>query len=288
MSAVPIENRPDPISAVLDASKDLAVLPQVVFKIMELTDSAASSAGQMERAIVVDPGFSAKVLRQANSAYYALPRKITSIREAIVFLGFKSVRQLAMAVGVFDMFVGKNDRESLRRRAWWRHSLDTAVCCRVVADMLPGVDPDEAYTCGLLHYIGKPLLDRFNPKSYEKVQVLLEAGAGDVQAETAVFHCHHGQVSEAITHKWGFPEMLVGGMNYLAEPDPQDESGDLRATTALSDKISLGCQSGFLDEDIVEMLPAWTVERLKLTPEKLPVLVARGQGAIEAAAKMSI
>jgi HD-like signal output (HDOD) protein len=280
--------RPDPIAQVLESSKDLAVLPQVVFKIMELTDSVESSAGQMERAIVVDPGFSAKILRQANSAYYALPRKITSIREAIVFLGFKSVRQLAMAVGIFDMFVGKNDRESLRRRAWWRHSLDTAVCCRVIADMIPGVDPDEAYTCGLLHYIGKTMLDRYNPKSYEKVQVLLEAGASDVQAETAVFHCHHGQVSEAITHKWGFPEMLVGGMNYLSVPKEDDESGDLRATTAISDYIARAAQTDLPDEDIAESLPTWAVERLSKNEQTWPVLVARGTGAIDAAAKMTI
>ncbi len=120
MSVLPLENELDPIDRILSQCGDVAVLPQVVFKIMEMTGDDSSSAHALERAIVVDPGFSIKLLAQANSAYYSLPKKVTSIKEAIMFVGFKSVRQLAMAVGVFDMFVGKTDKDSLRRRGWWR------------------------------------------------------------------------------------------------------------------------------------------------------------------------
>jgi HD-like signal output (HDOD) protein len=148
MSALPTGHTNPAIEKVISRTREVAVLPQVVYKIMEMTASTDSSASLLEKAIVIDPGFSAKILTQANSAYYALPRKVTSIKEAVAFLGFRSVRQLAMAVGVFDLFVGKTDRESMRRRGWWRHSLDTAVCCRLVATKLGLRNADEAYTVG--------------------------------------------------------------------------------------------------------------------------------------------
>ncbi|HXH59835.1 MAG TPA: HDOD domain-containing protein, partial [Fimbriimonadaceae bacterium] len=127
MSALPAGQGNEAVEIVLASTKEVAVLPQVVYKIMEMTSSTDSSAAMLERAIIIDPGFSTKILTQANSAYYALPRKVTSIKEAVAFLGFRAVRQLAMAVGVFDLFLGKTDAESIRRRGWWRHSLDTAL-----------------------------------------------------------------------------------------------------------------------------------------------------------------
>src|SRR5687768_7393250 len=173
MSAAPVLNDDAAgLERILTRVNEMPVLPHVVFKVMEISGSSESPGHELEKAIVVDPGFSSKLLSLANSAYYGLPRKVTSVREAITFLGFKSIRQLAMTVGVFDMFIGKNDRDSLRRRRWWRHSVDTAVCCKWLAAETRKMPQDEAYTSGLLHYIGKTLLDRFGDGPYEKVELL--------------------------------------------------------------------------------------------------------------------
>lgn len=224
---------------VLEHVADIAVLPQVVYKIIELTGSDESSAALMEREILIDPGFSAKLLRQANSAYYALPRKVTSIREAVMFLGFTSVRQLAMSVGVFDLFVGKTDRESLRRRKWWRHSLNTAVVARQLAPQF-GFDAEPAYTAGLLHLIGKTLLDRFDSALYEKVELVIEKGAPDLLAERAVYGCDHVLLGYEASLHWGFPDILASAMRYATPPDdgmPPIEAR-FRAFTMLCTKLT--------------------------------------------------
>ena len=122
MSAALQFESPD-LNALMARMRDLAVLPHVVYKVLEISGNSDSSTAEVERTIVVDPGFSSKLLTVANSAYYALPRKVTSIREAILFLGFKSIRQIAMTVGVYDMFIGKTDAESMRRRTWWWASI---------------------------------------------------------------------------------------------------------------------------------------------------------------------
>ena len=169
MSAVQAESNNERLARLTSRINEIAVLPHVVFKVLEISSSTDTPASAMEKAIIIDPGFSSKLLMLANSAYYSLPRKVSSIREATTFLGFKAVRQLAMTVGVFDLFVGKTDKESLRRRTWWRHSVDTAVCCRWLAAEAKSVSSEEAYTCGLLHYIGRTLLDRIGEANYEEV-----------------------------------------------------------------------------------------------------------------------
>lgn len=288
MSALPTGQSNPAVERVMARTQEVAVLPQVVYKIMEMTSSTDSSAALLEKAIVIDPGFSAKILTQANSAYYALPRKVTSIREAVAFLGFRAVRQLAMAVGVFDLFVGKTDKESLRRRAWWRHSLDTAVCCRFLSGKLGLRVADEAYTAGLLHYIGKTLMDRSDPTEYEKVMLLVEKGATDLQAERAVFGCDHIEVGMAAAVKWGFPDVLVLGLDYLAPRAEGESSAKVAALVNLGDRIARIAVSGKETLDCeAEAAQSWSLESLGIKQEELRTYVDESMEAIAAAAVIS-
>lgn len=238
MSAAPLYAESDPISAIMGRVNEIAVLPHVVYKVLELSGSAESTATEMERAIVVDPGFSSRVLALANSAYLGLPKKVSSIKEAIMYCGFKNVRELAMTVGVYDMFVGKSDKESLRRRGWWRHSVDTAVCAKYVAAKVKTLPADEAYTCGLLHLIGKTLLDRFGGEDYVQVENLIAAGFDDVAAEREVYGCDHVAMVLAASRKWGFPEPLSEGLNYVDAPAPNDEYHLHRACVAVATEVA--------------------------------------------------
>lgn len=289
MSALPIESTSPAVSKVLVKVDEIAVLPQVVYKVVEITGASESSAQMIEKAILVDPGFSAKVLAQANSAFYGLPRKVTSIREAVMFLGFRAVRQLAMTVGVFDLFVGKSDDESLRRRAWWRHSVDTAVCCKFMSEQYKCAAPDEAYTCGLLHYIGKTLLDRYAPESYSEVQARIDHGMSDVEAESEVYGCHHVEVGVAVGERWGFPEVLIAGLEYVYEPSVNDPFGELMACVAISDSVATFALEGLSRSDLplaLERLPQWAVERLSLTVDDLESVIDGGTAAIARAASL--
>lgn len=268
------------VDRILAKASEVAVLPQVVFKIMEMTGSENASASSLETAIVIDPGFSARILTQANSAYFALPRKVTSIREAIMFVGFKSVRQLAMTIGVFDMFLGKNDRGSLRRRGWWRQSLDTAVCSKAIAEHSRNIDPDIAFTCGLLHLIGKTLLDRYDPVLFDKVVALMERGAPDFMAEKAVFDCDHIEVNMGASTLWGFPEELIGGLDYLRPSEDEDSANTARALTAASSRIARQTVEGANPNDASLAVPEWAMEALNWTPELAGRMTEIGKQAI--------
>ena len=91
-----------PVERILSKAGELSVLPQVVCQVVEAASNQDTSAKTLEATTQVDPGFSAKLIAQANSAYFSLPNKVSSIREAVMFLGLDEIRRIAMTVGVFD------------------------------------------------------------------------------------------------------------------------------------------------------------------------------------------
>jgi len=280
----------DAVNSMMDRVRDIAVLPQIVFKVVDLTGSTESSAREMESVIIVDPGFSAKLLTMANSAYYGLPRKVTSIREAITFLGFRAVRQLAMTVGVFDLFVGKNDAESLRRRAWWRHSVDSAICAKWLSTKCAAINAEEAYTCALLHYVGKTILDRCEPLAYEVVQAAVGSGADIRAAETSAYGCDHIEIATAAARKWGFPEILTEGLNYIDEHAPGSPFSEIKASTCFAHHTAAYTIRGKRGQDAAQELeiPPWAIRALGLDDSNMESLLYEGGAAIRSAALIQI
>jgi len=270
------------LEAMLEKVTELAVLPHVVFKVLEVTGSEDSPALDIEKIITVDPGFSSKVLVLANSAGYGVPRRVTTIKDSVMYLGFKAVRNIALTVGVFDLFVGKTDKESLRRRAWWRLSIDTAICARWLASRCKGVLPDEAYTCGLLHLIGKTLLDRVGGADYDKVLQVAEMGVPDIMAEVKLYGLNHVQLGAAAAAKWGLPVEVQSGITYTTPPDKEDRAGALRACTALSARIA-ACATNGTEDMHAQVIPTWVLEKLGFTDADVDGLYENGMAAISSA-----
>lgn len=286
MSVLPLANLTDPLTELLEKVDGLAVLPHVVFKVLEVSASEDAPPLELERAIIIDPGFSSKVLTLANSAFFGLPRRVTSIREAILFLGFRAVRNLAMTVGTYDVFVGKSDKDSLRRRAWWKHSVDSAVCCKWLAFYTRRAQPDDSYTCGLLHLIGKTLLDRFGVGDYERVDLMVQCGTRDTSAESRVFGCNHVEVAIGASERWGFPETLINGLSYLSVPEDLDQTGiTQRACTSIGHSIAaIAHHRGSAEPtDEPPYPPQWALDVMAIQPEKLEMTIEQGIGAIAAA-----
>jgi len=259
--------------SVVQKVKDLAALPQVVHQIIHLTNNPNASVKDLERLISIDQGMSTRVLNTVNSAYYGFSRKIASIKDAVVLLGFKAVRNLAMTVSVFDLFVGKTDRQNLRRGKWWRHSIDTALCARLIASQVAGVSPDEAYTAGLLHDIGKPLLDRYGDAPYEQVEDLVAQGVPELTAERQVYGCDHAEVGRAVSQHWGFPEKLVEaiGCHHTESADGLQDA-PLTAVVVLANHVAHLLRQPDAPETWWFELPAWIADTLQLSPQQLQSL----------------
>ncbi len=268
-----VSTQEEKIKKVLSRVTDLAVLPHVVFQVLEASASSDTACSEIEKSIIVDPGFSAKVLTLANSASYGIPKKVTAIREAITFLGFRAVRNIAMTVGVFDLFAGKTDKESLRRRLWWRHSIDSAMIGQWLSKSLKLGSPDEAYTCGLLHYVGKTLLDRSGIGDYAQVEELIKEGLDDVKAELEVYGISHDAVTIAAGAKWNLPLPLLNGLDYRRPVDATAENAKLRACTACSSFLASVVRDEWQPDVTIWRAPAWAFSIAEFDLKDLESLV---------------
>jgi HD-like signal output (HDOD) protein len=144
---------------------------------------------------------------------------------------------------------------------------------------LKNVPTEESYTCGLLHLIGKTLLDRFGDADYEEVDRLIEGGFPELQAETEVFGIHHAAMTLAAAEKWGFPPALMDGLNYVTPPQPNEGHQEVRACLAVSSPIaSFAIDGKNGGANAVLSLPTWATRILAIPEESHLELIS---GAIQ-------
>lgn len=192
--------------------QDLPTLPEVASKLFQIINAPDTSANEVAELIAKDPGITAKVLRLANSAFYGIPRTITTVQNAVVLLGMKVVHSLVLSVSVGNSFSPKNNENGLDRRLFWRHSLATAICGRMLAQRVKPsqlMDPEECFCSGLLHDIGKLVLDQYFTEEY--VACLEKAKAGSLsltESESEMFGSTHSDVGNWLTSKWELPRDL--------------------------------------------------------------------------------
>lgn len=224
---------------VTSRTNDLAALPQVVLQVIALTGRAAEvSANEIERAISSDPALTARLLTLANSSYYGLPRRIGTLREAIVFLGFKSVRNLATAITAFNLFLGKSDEDSLIRRDLWKHALNASLCGKLIASALPqaGIS-DEVFTAALLHDMGKTVMQQQMPDKYSQAAQVMAAQQAPFHAvEQSVFGFGHAEVGALLATRWNLPPVLVEAIGFHHRPgEAKTDPKTCAAVTLASD-----------------------------------------------------
>lgn len=260
MAAVPSPQRS--LDELLTRAGDMPVLPHVVFRLMEVSSFDDHSCADIEKSVMVDPGFAVRVLRRANGSKQGQD-DVLSIREAVRQVGSRSVVELATSAGsCFDAFIGKNDAASLRKRAWWRHSLDTAVCCSYVAQRSGLVHEDDAYTAGLLYFLGKTLLNRLDPDRYDRVEAHVSEGMTETEAEARLFGWSHIEVAGGALARWNLPARLGDAMDYESE-DTQQGGSLLRACLCLSHTIARHAIAGGTDCT----MPTWAKSLLGFSDE---------------------
>jgi putative nucleotidyltransferase with HDIG domain len=281
MSAQTKGARWDAAKAVLSRVSDIAVLPHVVYRIVEA--GAGMQDEDIEMLVAIDPGFASKVLMLANSVHYNRPAPVVSIHEATALLGAGRLRELARTISAFDLFVGKADDSSLRRRTWWRHALDTARCAEGSAEIL-GVDSGEAYTCGLLHDAGKPLLEKYGIGNYAAVESLVAEGHDHIEAECKVYGCSHADVGLFAAQLWRFPQKLADSIGYHHFP-PKGIVPPLVAATCLANECAHQLVSGRSGASF--QFSHWAIEALSLGESEIDQMTAASKRAIAVGSSLS-
>lgn len=178
--------------------------PLAALRVVELVDDPRASAASLAAIIETDPALASRLLRLANAPHHGTPRRIASIRQAIVMLGFSSVRALAASTAL-----GLLDEQQTTPMGFWPHAVSSAAASAAVADVV-GVPSSSAFTAGLLHDVGTVILHRRDPDGYEACQRAAERGTNALlTAELRTFGATHPQLAAEALDRWSFPRPLV-------------------------------------------------------------------------------
>jgi len=231
--------------AILLAIESAPALPTAVTEVLACVQDPATGVAEVMALVEQDVALTAEMLRLANSAYFAGPRSISSLRDAGVTLGLNRVLQLVLATAVFPVVRQPIRGYDLPPGQLLEHSVAVAVGAETLARKLGIVAPSHTFTAGLLHDIGKIVLGTF-----------LEVDAGPIReraladrisfdgAERAVLGVDHGEAGALLLENWGIPAAVVDVVRW--HHDPEGHGGDKRVVDLVhvADLLTVQCGVG--------------------------------------------
>ncbi len=200
----------------------IPTMPTIAAKVMQIVNDPHSSAEDVAKFISRDVALTSKVLRLANSAFYGIPRTISSVNSAIVILGFNTIRSLVLSASVLKVFPQKPGLVRFDRKAFWKHSFMVGIASRMLAQIYRRkklVDMETAFSAGLLHDIGKIILEQFSNEDYLPVlNASKEKMLPLVMVEKSMLGMSHADVSGMLVDKWQMPNELKGPIVFHHSP----------------------------------------------------------------------
>jgi putative nucleotidyltransferase with HDIG domain len=203
------------------AAPELEALPLVAHRVLFLLRDESTSIGTLASLLETDQALAAAVLRHANSASVMPRRRIGTVREGIARVGQRTLWAVVVQACAGPMLDRGLPPYALSRRTAWRHAATASVATRKLSKLLDLGDPDEASVAGLLHDVGKMVLTSVVPDLVAEAVSLARGQRLPVwQAERQVLGFDHASVSGALLRSWGFPQEVVGAVEYHHTPDP--------------------------------------------------------------------
>lgn len=188
----------------------LPAFPQASLELMRLADDPGAPMSRIVSVVNQDPALATRILRVANSSFFGLEGRVRTTERGVAVLGSHTVRSIALAMAVHEVLESHGVLSTDNGLDIWRHSWQCALASRALAASVGKLDPEVAFTAGLLHDIGKLMLVSCLREAYASV-LRQHAHTGDPLAtlESNEFGMHHGQVGAMLAQKWNLPAELI-------------------------------------------------------------------------------
>ncbi|MEJ2049526.1 MAG: HDOD domain-containing protein [Calditrichota bacterium] len=263
---------------------EIASIKKIVAEIVGVINDPSSAAKHLKDIIEMDPPLASRVLHRANSAYFARSRKISDILEAIIWIGFEEVKELALSQTVSKIFEEDQTVYGYSAISLWKHSVAVAMCGKLIYRRELGQRGDNAYAAGLLHDIGIIVEEQFYHDEFHSVLKRRETDKVDMPAaESEFIGFNHAQIGAALTSHWDLPEELVTGIGGHHEPGSVSGANKKIALAIyIADQLCQSVGLGFNDtpyhggDDLEEI-----ADQFNLTKDGLDLIVLEMKKKIE-------
>ena len=261
------------LAEVVAGISEISSLPNVALQVMEVAGDPDAGAADLKRAIESDPALCVRVLRCANSASYGLRSEISDLNQAVSYLGFRQIRDLAITATICDLFRNAEPVRTYERAGLWRHMVAVGVCSRMVSVRTRRDGFEEGFLAGLLHDIGIILFDQYRHEDFRRVLLGLNPQRTLPESERRTVGWDHQELGAAIAEKWRLPAACLAAIRHHHAPGEYEgpHAGIVHAVAianlvcSLKDITSIGMN--------LVQLPRPSLDALALTKDDLKVFV---------------
>lgn len=234
----------DELQKIIGRIVDLPTLPAVVMRLLSAVENPRSDAREVNRIMSNDPALAARILKLVNSSFYSMPTTITSIQQAVVILGYSTVRSLALSASVFDAF----DSTGFSHEKFWLQSVACALMCENLGARSDRLRIETCFSAGLLHDIGKIVLEQYLPGQFTQVvNRAREKHLSFAQAQQQILPAGYAEVGYWLAERWKLPNHTCQAIRYQDNPqDCPEEFRPLAAAVQLAYRTcrALGWENG--------------------------------------------
>jgi putative nucleotidyltransferase with HDIG domain len=274
---------------IVDKLDELPTLPTIVYELSRVINDPMSSTGDIEKTMANDQSLTTKVLRLANSAYYAIPGGVSNLQRAIAYIGYDAIHQLVLSASIIKALDAKGSAH-FDLNQFWKHSVGAAMAAETVARHVGYKVPADLFTCGLVHDMGKVAIYIIAPEVFaESLQAAKERGVSLLEAEMALENPRHTYIGAQLAVKWRLPAQIQATIGHHHQKDASLRGGLSQEMNLVVDIVYLSnllmhaLQFGNSGHAKVLGVPKEVLERMHLTPEKLKELIAKIKEAVASA-----
>ncbi len=231
---------------VLQAVDNIQPIPQVTIKVMGMLSDEDYSVREVSNLVSTDQVLTARVLRICNSALYSPKRQISTVDHAFTYIGEKRFLQILLAMSIEPYFNAiPTNGYSLRKGGMYHHALYTARVAELLSMSLDNEDPSIAYTAGLLHDIGKVVLDQFITRQYKRfLQKVMLRKMPVIDVETAWFGMNHQEIGLQLAQTWNLPKEFHCPIGFHHAPHECEPGSQLAYLIHIADLIVTKFKAG--------------------------------------------
>jgi len=258
---------------ILDKINAIPTIPHVLRRLIPLLQNENVPMEDVQKVILSDIAISTRLLKVANSAYYGLMRQVTTVHQAILILGMRQVKSLALGITVLETMKRIGGRQTLDFRDLWLHSIGAGMAATLLCETCGGMDRDVAFTVAMLHDMGKVPLNGLFADDYAAVLKQSAQTGRLADAERAVFGCDHGEAGGWLCDFWKFPRALSLPIRYHHDLDKADDPVQtMTALIAAADYFSRSSGIGHGGNQYDDRVPDQALSMLGIAQPMIAVL----------------